>query len=858
MSKSYIFDFNSWKRTPDKNLLGGKGAGIAEMFRLGMDVPPGFTISTELCKEYYANDKKIANEFKEQLKLAIESLENNIGKKFTSNTGVPLLVSVRSGAPHSMPGMMDTVLNLGINDRVVKTLADSSKNEEFAYDTYARFIKSYGSIVLGIDERKFKESNENKKALIDEYKNIVQKESGKVFPQDPYEQLHFAIMAVLDSWMSDRAVYYRKLHQIPENLGTAINVQAMVFGNMGSDSGTGVVFTRNPSNGDKEFYGEFLINAQGEDVVSGAKTPLPITPNGDQKNSLKELLPDSYNQLKANAILLENHFLDMQDIEFTIEKGKLYILQTRSAKRTTSAAIKIVVDMVEDALMEEKEAIMKIDPNSLHQLLHSQIDNDNAEIPIAKGLPASPGAATGKVMFTSHDVEKSSKKEAVILVRKETSPEDIVGMHLAKGILTVRGGMTSHAAVVARGMGTPCVCGANAIQIDEEKEQIKIGDLVIKKGDQITIDGSDGSVYLGKVNTTDPEFSHEYKTFMGWVEEQKTLGVRANAESALDIKKAMELGAEGIGLCRTEHMFFEPKKLRLIREVICSKDGQTRQNFLKQLAPLHQKDFVDIFMSLKDLPVNIRLLDPPLHEFLPQQEEEKKELAIALGISREEMDNILSSLHEVNPMLGHRGARLGITSPEIYAMQIEAIISAGVIVQKKGIEPNIEIMVPLIANEQELKKILELIKSVRENLKQDIKCQIGTMIELPRAALQAGLIAQHVDYFSFGTNDLTQTTYGISRDDVSSFINEYLEQGILLHDPFVRIDKEGVGDLINIAMKRGKLAKPDLKTGICGEHGGDPESIDFFHNIGMDYVSCSPYRVPIAKLASARAAIKNK
>ncbi|MES2215325.1 MAG: pyruvate, phosphate dikinase [Pseudomonadota bacterium] len=870
MKTRYIYDFDSWTqeqgakehhtKNPDKNLLGSKGYGLSEMSKLGLNVPPGFTISTDFCTQYYKNGCILPQDFEQELWESIERLERKTQK--ICGATPPLLLSVRSGSPSSMPGMMDTILNLGMNDEVMEHLADLTGNRRFALDTHSRFIKAYGSLVAGVKSSLFLEI-ENPEERIKAYKSIMLQQNA-VIPESPKHQLIEAIKAVLNSWMSHRACYYRKLHNIPESLGTAVNIQSMVFGNMGNTSGTGVVFTRNPSTGAKEFYGEFLLNAQGEDIVSGAHTPRPITPKQNEGESLKDILPEVYQELKASSIILENYFLDMQDIEFTIEQGKLYILQTRSAKRTAAAAIKIVVDMVEDGKMTQNEAILKIEPESLNQLLHASIDRSKNFVSIAKGLPASPGAASGIAVFSPHDAEELSLTRKVILVRNETSPEDIHGMHVSAGILTARGGMTSHAAVVARGMGKPCICGVQDIKIDEHEQTLTIGDLVIKQGDFMTIDGGSGEVFLGMVETVEPEFTHEFNTLIAWADAKRSLKIRANADTAEDALTALRLGSEGIGLCRTEHMFFDPEKLSLMREMIVAPSETHRASALERLLPLHKEDFKAIFRVMRGLPINIRLLDPPLHEFLPQDDKDKEALAESLGLSFASIEQRLVSLHEVNPMLGHRGARLGITSPAIYAMQVEAIILAALELKKnEGITTSLEIMLPLIFNSTELGILTKLIKDTASVVcskfddtdTKDVQYKIGAMIELPRAALQAGSIAPLTDYFSFGTNDLTQTTYGISRDDVASFIPEYIKQNILPSDPFVTLDQEGVGELIKIAAERGKASNPSLKLGICGEHGGDTSSIEFFNRLGFDYVSCSPYRIPIARLAAAHAAL---
>ncbi len=826
---SYIYDFGS--TSANKKLLGNKGAGLAEMLNLSLNVPPGFTITTDLCKFYHQSHGQFPEGFEAELDAAIIRLETKTNKKFGSKDAVPLLLSIRSGAVDSMPGMMDTILNLGINQDVAQRLGALTGNQAFADDTLHRFNESYHKLV-------------------------------GVASTDLKVQLIAAIKAVISSWMSDRAIAYRKINNISDEHGTAVNVQAMVFGNMGDTSATGVLFTRNPSSGKKALYGEFLLNAQGEDVVSGIRTPRPISKTKDQPGeSLYEMMPDIYSELEKISTLLENHYADMQDIEFTIENGKLYILQTRSGKRTARAAINIAVDMVSEGKITKEEAVSRVDAESLNQMLHATISPDCATKHLAQGLPASPGAATGIIVFSPYDAEELSHHHKVILVRNDTSPEDITGMHVSCGILTARGGMTSHAAVVARGMGKPCVCGASEIKIDEKQGLLHLGDRIIKKGEVITIDGDSGKIFAGDVPTITPEFSENFSTLMSFADEIRTMEIRANAETAIDVATAIRLGAEGIGLCRTEHMFFEPQKIALMREMIVAPNDLLRQKALDQLLPLHKADFKSIFKSINGTSINVRLIDPPLHEFLPQGEKEKNALATALNLPIDIIDSRLHALHEVNPMLGHRGCRLGITYPPIYAMQIEAIVTAAIELKNEdNIDIDLEIMMPLIANELELKNLrslaLNVISTIEEKLGTEVKYQIGTMIELPRAALQANKIAEFADYFSFGTNDLTQTTYGISRDDVASFIPQYLNQKILAHDPFTTIDQEGVGELIAIAIKRGRKIKSDLKIGVCGEHGGDPASIEFFYKLGVNYVSCSPYRVPIARLSAAQAVIK--
>ena len=866
-----------------RNLLGGKGANLAEMSKLGLPVPPGFTITTEVCNEFYANNKNFPDDLHGQVSDAIAKIESLVDNKFGSNEN-PLLVSVRSGARSSMPGMLDTVLNLGLNDKTVNGLAKKSGDERFAYDSYRRFIQMYSDVVLNIEHHYFEDILEDYKAennyLLDTdlngadwksivalYKEKVREVIGKDFPQDVNEQLWGSISSVFLSWQNNRAITYRKLNDIPDQWGTAVNVQAMVFGNLDDNSATGVAFTRNPSNGINKFYGEFLINAQGEDVVAGIRTPQNITEearieaNSDSV-SLEKLMPNIYQDLIGLANKLENHYLDMQDIEFTIQQGKLWILQTRSGKRTTSAAIKIAVDMFEQGIITKEVAISRIEPNSLDQLLHPTIDESEELNIIATGLPASPGAASGKIVFNADEAEKASNNgEKVILTRIETSPEDIHGMHAAQGILTTRGGMTSHAAVVARGMGRPCISGAGSIRIDYENELFIVGDKKFKSGDIITIDGTNGNIISGEVKMKDPDLSGDFEKIMKWADDIRKLKIRANAETKVDANVAKNFGAEGIGLCRTEHMFFDEGRINSVREMILATDEQARRVALSKLLPMQKNDFVELFEVMGDLPVTIRLLDPPLHEFLPHQENDFEEVASSLNTSIENLKNRVTELIETNPMLGHRGCRLAITYPEIPEMQARAIFEASVEIfkkTKKVVSP--EIMVPLITSRKEL----EIVKSVVDKAAQDVmhehkielKYTVGTMIELPRAALRSDEIAEVADFFSYGTNDLTQTTFGISRDDSSKFLQEYVDKNILEKDPFVSIDTEGVGELLKISAERGRSIKSTIKLGICGEHGGDPKSIIFCANNNLDYVSCSPYRVPIARLAAAQAEIK--
>ena len=867
-----------------KNLLGGKGANLAEMNNIGIPVPPGFTITTEVCNFYYSNSQNYPSELKEQLKLALGNIENITKMKF-GDSNSPLLLSVRSGARASMPGMMDTVLNLGLNDITVEGLAKESGDDRFAYDSYRRFIQMYGDVVLEIESSQFEEIIEYEKdkenikldtevsaiswkKITNQFKDLVKSKTGKDFPQDPIDQLWGSVGAVFNSWMNQRAITYRKLNDIPESWGTAVNIQAMVFGNMGNDCCTGVAFTRNPSTGENNYYGEYLINAQGEDVVAGIRTPQNLTIKGklDQNSeelSMEESIPNIYRELVDIFTKLESHYLDMQDIEFTVQKNKLWILQTRSGKRTTAAAVRIAVEMKNDGLINKKLAVSRIDPLGLDQLLHPTLDPKANKIILSKGLPASPGAASGIVVFNSDvAVEMSKNGEDVILVRMETSPEDIHGMHAAKGILTSRGGMTSHAAVVARGMGRPCVAGAGEILIDHAKDNFTVSDRIIKAGDLITIDGSLGEVILGEVSTILPELSKDFSELMKWADEIRDLDVRANAETPNDVKTALEFGAEGIGLCRTEHMFFDSERILAVREMIYSDTEIERRKALEKIAPMQKKDFAEIFELMKNLPVTIRLLDPPLHEFLPREKEELEELAKHLDKNIAVIHSRSLQLEEQNPMLGHRGCRLGITFPEIYEMQVRSIFEAALYVSKKmkiRIKP--EIMVPLIISDKEFLFFKTLVENVASKITEEYgetpKYLLGTLVELPRAALNAGNIALHADFFSFGTNDLTQTTLGISRDDCSKFLPDYLENKIMENDPFVSIDIDGVGVLVRSAVKEGLKANKILKLGICGEHGGDPRSIGFFHNTGLQYVSCSPYRVPIARLAAAQAKINN-
>ena len=865
-----------------KDLLGGKGANLAEMSSLGLPVPPGFTVTTEACVHYYSNEKSYPAGLTTQVAEGLKAVELVTGKLF-GDAANPLLVSVRSGARASMPGMMDTVLNLGLNDQTVEGLAKLSGDRRFAFDSYRRFIQMYSAVVLGLDHHMFEEilddhkdrlevyvdtglSAEDWEAVVAEYKEAVERDLGTPFPQDPHQQLWGAVGAVFASWMNDRAKFYRRMHDIPESWGTAVNIQSMVFGNMGNGSATGVAFTRNPSTGANRLYGEFLINAQGEDVVAGIRTPQPLTKiareeMGDANPSMEEALPEVFTQFKAVVERLETHYRDMQDIEFTVEQGRLYLLQTRNGKRTAKAALRIAVDLANEGLITHAEAVMRVDPASLDQLLHPTIDPSSPRDVIATGLPASPGAATGKVVFTAEEAEKLGLAgEAVILVREETSPEDIRGMDAARGIVTARGGMTSHAAVVARGMGRPCVSGAGEIHIDTRAGEFRARGKTIRAHDIVTIDGSTGEVLQGFVKMIEPELSGDFGSLMVWADAVRRLKVRANAETALDAQVARQFGAEGIGLCRTEHMFFDPARIAAVREMILADDAAGRKQALAKILPMQRADFVEIFKIMEGLPVTIRLLDPPLHEFLPHSEEDLAAVAEATGLDPAKLLRRAQELHEVNPMLGHRGCRLGVSYPEIYEMQVRAIIEAACQVVADGRPAPIpEIMHPLVAKGEEMKFLRELTdRTAKEVLAEQgvsIEYMVGTMVELPRAAIRAGDLAEHAEFFSFGTNDLTQTTFGISRDDSGRFLNAYIDKGIFERDPFVTLDQEGVGDLIRIATERGRAVRPDVKLGICGEHGGDPASIQFCESVGLDYVSCSPYRVPIARLAAAQAAI---
>ena len=879
----WVYGFGGGKADGDasmKQLLGGKGANLAEMANLGLPVPPGFTITTDACTAFYKAGRKLPEGVRPQVEAALAEVEAHVGRRF-GNAGKPLLVSVRSGAPVSMPGMMDTVLNLGLNDETVTGLAQDSGDRRFAWDSYRRFIQMYSNVVLELDHADFEDildvvkdeegvfedsklSADGLEELVRRYRAHVEASLGRPFPQDPVEQLWGAVDAVFQSWHNQRAVDYRDIHGIPHDLGTAVNIQAMVFGNMGEDCATGVAFTRNPDNGTREVFGEYLINAQGEDVVAGIRTPRPIrrqAGSDDGLQSLEEAMPAAFAELMAINEKLEKHYRDVQDVEFTIERDRLFMLQTRGAKRGIQAALKIAVDMADEGLITRAEAVCRIDPKDLDRLLHPVPDPKAPRKVIARGLPGSPGAASGIAVFTADDAQAiGAEGRACILVRPETSPEDIHGMHAARGILTRHGGQTSHAALVARGMGRPCVTGAGAIRVDTTAGRFSVGDITVERGDIITIDGSTGEVILGEVPTIEPELSGEFATLMAWADELRSLKVRANAETPLDAAKAREFGAEGIGLCRTEHMFFDDERIIAMREMIMAEDPADRTAPLARILPMQRADFVELFRIMAGLPVTIRLLDPPLHEFLPNSEQELAELARHMGADVERVRIRAGSLRELNPMLGHRGCRLGISYPEVYEMQARAILEAAIEAEKATGDPVLlEIMVPLVATRRELDVIRERIEAVAEAVRSetggDPKYMVGTMIELPRAALRAGDIAGSAEFFSFGTNDLTQTTWGISRDDSGRFLEKYQREGIFQIDPFISLDTEGVGELIAIAAERGRAVRPDLKLGICGEHGGDPASIAFCQKTGLDYVSCSPFRVPIARLAAARAAV---
>ncbi|HHY04637.1 MAG TPA: pyruvate, phosphate dikinase [Thermoanaerobacterales bacterium] len=879
MSKKFVYSFKEG-RAEMKKLLGGKGANLAEMVHIGLPVPMGFTVTTEACLDYYKQGGKISDEIMAQIFNALEELENQMGKKLGDKND-PLLVSVRSGAVISMPGMMDTILNLGLNDESVKGLAKSTKNERFAYDSYRRFIQMFGDVVLEIEHDKFEQVIDKVKAeknvdmdtdldandwqkVIEQYKEIIKQETGKSFPQEPKEQLVMAIEAVFRSWNNQRAKVYRRINKIPDDLGTAVNVQTMVFGNKGEDSGTGVAFTRNPSTGENKVYGEFLMNAQGEDVVAGIRTPKGIT-------ELENVMPEVYKQFINVCETLEKHYKDMQDIEFTIENGKLYMLQTRSGKRTAQAAVKIAVEMVKEGLINKNDALLRVSPDQVVTLLHRRIDPEAEVEVLAKGLPASPGAGSGQVAFDPDESEELGKQgKKVILVRMETTPDDIHGIVMAQGVLTSRGGMTSHAAVVARGMGKPCICGCDAIKIDYEKQEFTVGGKTVKKGDLISIDGSTGQVILGDVPMIEPDLSDEFQELLKWANDVKAIGVRANADAPDDAKTAREFGAEGIGLCRTEHMFMAQDRLPIVQQMILSETLEQREEALAKLLPIQQKDFEGILEAMQGLPVTIRLLDPPLHEFLPNAEELITEIAeLKQGNNAKELEEKremlkkVRALKELNPMLGLRGCRLGLVHPEIYKMQVKAMIKAACSLAKRDIKVKLEIEIPLVGHENELEKLRQLAdETAKEIIAQEgvsVDYIIGTMIELPRACLTANEIAKHADFFSFGTNDLTQTTFGFSRDDAEAkFLPYYIDEKILPDNPFAVLDRKGVGSLMKTAVKLGREVKPDLLIGICGEHGGEPSSVEFCHDIGLNFVSCSPYRVPIAILAAAQAQLKNQ
>jgi len=874
MSTKWVYFFGDGQtegQQGNRNLVGGKGANLAEMVSLGIPVPPGFTITTEACTAFYANNEQWVEGLEEQVMENLAKLEKSMGAKL-GDAENPLLVSVRSGARVSMPGMMDTVLNLGLNDVTVEALAKKSGNPRFAWDSYRRFIHMYGDVVMGVDHELFEAAIAKKRAdegveldnelsvealkdLVKEYKAIVQKSVGTLFPDDPYEQLRGAIDAVFRSWNGARAIRYRQINHIPHDWGTAVNVQVMVFGNMGDNSGTGVAFTRDPSTGENVFYGEYLMNAQGEDVVAGIRTPNPIS-------ELKKGMPEIYAELERIYKLLENHYKDMQDIEFTIQEGKLYLLQTRTGKRTATAAVRIAVEMVEEGLIDKQTAVLRVEPEQLDQLLHPMIDPKAKYDVIATGLPASPGAAAGRIVFTADEAERWYERgEKVILVRNETSPEDIGGMDVAEGILTARGGMTSHAAVVARGMGKCCVAGCSAAQIDEAKKTLTFGDTVLNEGDWITLNGTAGEVIVGQVPMVEAQVSGNLDTLLHWADEFRALGIRTNADTPHDSQTALDFGAEGIGLCRTEHMFFEGDRISAVRQMIFAKDRAGREAALTKLLPYQKGDFKEIFRTMQGKPVTVRLLDPPLHEFVPQDEATITKLAGEMGMTVEALKARIESLEEINPMLGHRGVRLGVTYPEIYAMQARAIFEAAAELTKDGVQVFPEVMIPLIGTPQELKLMkdvcVEVADAVQKEFGVEFQYLVGTMIEIPRACVVADEIAAEAEFFSFGTNDLTQMSFGYSRDDAGTFLPQYVEKEILERDPFQTLDQVGVGYLVKLGVDKGRSVKPNLKVGVCGEHGGDPASIDFFHRVGLDYVSCSPFRVPIARLAAAQANIRN-
>lgn len=891
MANKYVYSFGAGSaegKVDMRILLGGKGANLAEMNNIGVPVPAGFTLSTEVCKDYYENDGTYLQAVKDQVAEAVKKVEGIMGAVFGDSKN-PLLLSVRSGAPASMPGMMDTVLNLGLNDETVLGIIEQSGNERFGWDSYRRFVQMYGDVVLDLKPQSKEEEDpfeviieakkeergveldtdlttEDLKDLVAKFKAEIKAKTGNDFPTDPWQQLWGAISAVFSSWNNPRAMTYRKLNNIPAEWGTAVNVQAMVYGNMGDDCATGVAFTRDPATGEKIFYGEYLINAQGEDVVAGVRTPSPVnsaTRSDASQKTLEEVMPGPYNELVTIYKKLEDHYSDMQDIEFTIQKGRLWMLQTRNGKRTSAAAVRIAVEMVKEGMIDKETAVLRVDPESLDQLLHPTFDPNADKVQITTGLPASPGAATGRIVFHADDAEEWAEKgEDVILVRIETSPEDIGGMNVAKGILTARGGMTSHAAVVARGMGTCCVAGCGEIKIDYKEKVMTVNGKSYNEGDWISLDGSEGLVLEGKVATVKAELSGDFGELMGWADEIRTLNVRTNSDTPHDSEVARNFGAEGIGLCRTEHMFFEGDRIKSVREMILAEDEAGRRAALDKLLPFQREDFYGIFKAMHDLPVTIRTLDPPLHEFLPHEDENQQEMADEMGLTLEEVKQKVASLHEFNPMLGHRGCRLGVTYPEITEMQARAIIEAACQLKSEGVNVLPEIMIPLIGTKAELANQKEVVVRTAEKVMEEkgikVDYMVGTMIEIPRAALTANEVATEADFFSFGTNDLTQMSFGYSRDDAGVFLKEYDEKGILADDPFQTLDQTGVGQLVEMGVKKGRSVKPDLKTGICGEHGGDPRSVEFCHNVGLNYVSCSPYRVPIARLAAAHAVIKNK
>lgn len=874
MEKKYVYLFREGNASM-RNLLGGKGANLAEMSNLGVPVPQGFTVTTKACNKYYEDGKVIEDSIIREIENAMKELEKETGKEFGSTTN-PLLVSVRSGARVSMPGMMDTILNLGLNDVSVEAMAKLTNNPRFAYDSYRRFIQMFSDVVMGIEKRLFEDkideikeekgvsfdtdlNTEDLKKLVSQYKEIYRKEKGEEFPQNPKDQLIEAITAVFRSWNNPRAIVYRRLNDIPGEWGTAVNVQQMVFGNKGETSGTGVVFSRNPANGTREIYGEYLMNAQGEDVVAGIRTPLPI-------KKLEEQNPKIYKEFTDIVNKLENHYKDMQDMEITIEEGKLYFLQTRNGKRTAQAALKIAVDLVEEGMLTKEEAILKVEPKQLDTLLHPAFYNEDLKRAkaIAKGLPASPGAACGKIAFTAEEAkERAAQGEQVVLVRLETSPEDIEGMIASQGILTVRGGMTSHAAVVARGMGTCCVAGCGELKVNEEAKTVEVNGKIYTDNDFISIDGTTGNIYGEKIKTVTPEITGHFATFMGWVDEIRKLKVRTNADTPRDAKQAVEFGAEGIGLCRTEHMFFAEDRILAVREMIIAKTEEERRKALNKILPMQRADFIEIYKALKGMPATIRLLDPPLHEFLPNAEEDMISLAKELDVDVEDIKLAVDSKHEFNPMMGHRGCRLAVTYPEIAEMQTRAIIEAAIAVNiEMGYHIVPEIMIPLVGEIKELKFVKDIVVSTAEKVMEEkgtkIEYSVGTMIEIPRAALTADEIAKEAEFFSFGTNDLTQMTFGFSRDDAAKFLSSYYDKGIYEQDPFAKLDRTGVGQLVKMAAEKGRQTRKDIKLGICGEHGGDPSSVEFCHDIGLNYVSCSPFRVPLARLAAAQAQVKNK